>query len=215
MQHRLVAPIEREFRTLVSRAAVVFGLALLVGTALIVNGGLAFSAPVTQAIAIALTGWLLGGFVATAWLARTAHLRFGVDGEVEVLMSVQHVRLLPAPEIEYLHLLRVVDHRDTCTLLIKAELIHVEIDGDGEQGFGGLLQIVQRNGYVVAPDNGAQRARPIAHELGHVDQVRQVVHLDCPDLLRGLHVHQAHLVIFMCDEYQPLGNIDGCDLQLR
>ena len=78
MQHRLVAPIEREFRTLVSRAAVVFGLALLVGTALIVNGGLAFSAPVTQAIAIALTGWLLGGFVATAWLARTAHLRLPV-----------------------------------------------------------------------------------------------------------------------------------------
>ena len=78
MQRRLIAPIEREFRTLVSRAAVCFGLALLVGTALIVNGGLAFSAPVTQAIAIALTGWLLGGFVATAWLARTAHLRLPV-----------------------------------------------------------------------------------------------------------------------------------------
>jgi signal transduction histidine kinase/ActR/RegA family two-component response regulator len=78
MQQRLVAPIEHEFRTLVSRAAVAFGLALLVGTALIVNGVLAFSAPVTQAIAIALTGWLLGGFVATAWLARTAHLRLPV-----------------------------------------------------------------------------------------------------------------------------------------
>ncbi len=70
MRPGFVLPLERELLGMVRRTMIAFGVALVLSAAMLATGGLAQTTPAVQATAIALTGCLLGGFVATGWLSR-------------------------------------------------------------------------------------------------------------------------------------------------